>query len=179
MQTPARFFIVPGFGNSGPNHWQTHLEHLEPAFTRIQQRDWDKPDCSEWVTTLEQTLNREDLSTVVLIAHSLGCATIAHWVRRYNHSIRGALLVAPVDVETAEFAELAPTGFNQMPLQPFPFDSKVVSSSNDIWCNPTRAKQFAATWGSEFIDIGLAGHINVDSGFGKWPEVQVLLQEWK
>lgn len=179
MPKPARFFIIPGLGNSGPGHWQTHFEHLDPAFIRIQQRDWDTPDCSEWVTTLEQALSGEDSSTVVLIAHSLGCATIAHWALRYGHTLRGALLVAPVDVETVEFAALAPTGFNPMPVQRLPFASKVVASANDIWMSPARAEYFATAWGSELLDIGLAGHINTASGFGKWPAGRALLNEWK
>lgn len=179
MPKPARFFIIPGLGNSGPDHWQTHFEHLEPAFTRVQQRDWDHPDCSEWVTTLEQALRGEDLNTVVLIAHSLGCATIAHWALRYGHPIRGALLVAPVDVETAEFAALAPVGFNPMPVQRLPFASKVVASANDAWMSPARAKHFATAWGGELLAIGLAGHINPASGFGEWPAGRALLKEWE
>ncbi len=179
MQSPARFFIVPGLGNSGPGHWQTRFEHLGPAFTRIQQRDWDNPDCSEWVSTLEQALRVEDLSTVVLIAHSLGCATIAHWALRYGHTLRGALLVAPVDVETAEFAALLPTGFTPMPVERLPFPSKLVASANDIWMSPARAEYFARAWGSELIEIGLAGHINPASGFGEWPAGRALLSEWE
>ena len=31
-----------------------------------------------------------------------------------------------------------------------------------------RASLFASSWGSEFIDVGDAGHINAESGFGVW-----------
>jgi predicted alpha/beta hydrolase family esterase len=33
-----------------------------------------------------------------------------------------------------------------------------------------RAKLFADSWGSELVNIGDAGHINVTSGFGEWDE---------
>jgi predicted alpha/beta hydrolase family esterase len=41
-----------------------------------------------------------------------------------------------------------------------------------------RARQFAEVWGSEFVNIGAAGHINTASGYGEWPEGLALLQDW-
>jgi predicted alpha/beta hydrolase family esterase len=31
-----------------------------------------------------------------------------------------------------------------------------------------RAEHWARVWGSELVDLGDAGHINVESGFGAW-----------
>ena len=179
MQRTARVFIVPGLGSSGPDHWQTYFERTHPEFVRIEQRDWDTPDRHDWVATLGQALAGEDFSRVVLVAHSLGCATVAHWAAQAGRAIRGALLVAPSDVETAHYAAFPTTGFAPMPLQRLPFPSKVVASSNDEWVSPARAGAFAAAWGSEFVDIGLAGHINTASGFGPWPAGLALLRDWQ
>ena len=179
MQRTLRFFIVPGLGNSGPDHWQTHFERSDPAFTRIEQREWDAPDRQEWVATLEQALAGQDLREVVLVAHSLGCVTVAHWAATYGHAVRGALLVAPSDVETAHYAAFPTTGFGPMPLQRLPFPSKVVTSSTDEWVTLERARQFAAAWGSELVDIGPAGHINAASGHGPWPAGLGLLRDWQ
>ncbi|MBJ6107809.1 alpha/beta hydrolase [Hymenobacter sp. BT523] len=178
MQETARVFIVPGLGNSGPDHWQTHFQRLHPEFTRIEQREWDAPDCREWVDTLEQVLAGENLRRVVLVAHSLGCVTVAHWAGRYGHRIKGALLVAPSDVDTAHYAAFPTTGFGPMPLARLPFPSRVVMSQNDEWVTPVRARQFAEAWGSELVDIGPAGHINAASGHGAWPAGLALLREW-
>ena len=178
MQRTTRFFIVPGLGNSGPEHWQTYFERQNPDFVRVQQRDWDSPNRPEWVETLAQALASEDLSQVVLIAHSLGCSTVAHWAATYGHRIKGALLVAPVDVETAAFATLPPAGFEPMPMQRLPFPSKVVTSTTDQWVAEARARQFAEAWGSELVVIGDAGHINAASGHGDWPAGLALLQDW-
>ncbi|WP_210518204.1 RBBP9/YdeN family alpha/beta hydrolase [Hymenobacter terricola] len=177
MQETARVFIVPGLGNSGPDHWQTYFERMQPGFTRIEQRSWDSPDRAEWVETLAQALAGEDLSRVVLVAHSLGCATVAHWAAAYGHRIKGALLVAPSDVETAHYAAFPTTGFAPMPLARLPFPSTVVLSRNDEWVTPARAHQFAEAWGSELVDIGNAGHINTASGYGDWPAGLALLDE--
>ncbi|TPG64476.1 RBBP9/YdeN family alpha/beta hydrolase [Hymenobacter nivis] len=178
MQKPARVFILPGLGSSGPQHWQTYFERLRPEFIRIEQRDWDTPDRAEWVATVAQALASEDLSRVVLVAHSLGCATVAHWAAQHGQAIRGALLVAPSDVETAHYAALPTTGFAPMPLQRLPFASTVVASSNDQWASAARARQFAAAWGSELVGLGPAGHINAESGHGAWPEGLALLGQW-
>ena len=178
MQETTRVFIVPGLGSSGPDHWQTWLEQQDPAFVRIQQREWDAPDRADWVATLEQALAGQDLGQAVLVAHSLGCATIAHWAGRFGHRIKGALLVAPSDVETAHYAAFPTTGFAPMPLARLPFPSKVVFSRNDEWVSPARARQFAEAWGSELIDAGDAGHLNTASGYGPWPAGLALLREW-
>lgn len=89
MTSTTKFFVVPGLGNSGPDHWQTHFEHASPAFTRIEQQEWDSPDRHDWVMTLEQALTGQDLGQVVLVAHSLGCTTVAHWAAEYGHRIKG------------------------------------------------------------------------------------------
>lgn len=179
MQRTTRFFIVPGLGGSGPDHWQTYFERQNPDFTRIEQRDWDAPDRAEWVATLEQSLADQDLGQVVLIAHSLGCPTVAHWAATYAHRIKGALLVAPVDVQTAHFAACPATSFGPMPLQRLPFPTKVVTSTTDPWVSESRARQFAEAWGSELVTIGDAGHINAASGHGDWPAGLALLHEWQ
>ena len=178
MPHSNQYFIVPGLGNSGPAHWQTYFEQTDPAFTRINQREWDAPERADWVETLNQALSGADLSRTVLVAHSLGCATIAHWAAQTGRRPKAAFLVAPSDVETAHYARFPTTGFSPMPLQRLPFPSLVVTSSNDEWVTPERARYFAQAWGSELVDIGAAGHINAASGHGPWPAGLQLLREW-
>jgi len=178
MQETTRVFTVPGLGSSGPDHWQTYFQRELPDCARIEQREWDVPDRAEWVARLEDALDGEDLSEVVLVGHSLGCVTITYWAGQYGHRIKGALLVAPSDVDTAHYAAFPTTSFAPMPLARLPFPSKVVFSQNDEWVTPARARQFAEAWGSELVDIGAAGHINAASGYGAWPAGLELLREW-
>jgi len=49
------------------------------------------------------------------------------------------------------------------------FPSLVVASDNDPWVKSEAARYWAAQWGSDYLNIGAAGHINVDSGHGPWP----------
>jgi predicted alpha/beta hydrolase family esterase len=112
----------------------------------------------------------------VLVAHSLGCVTVAHWATDHRHEVAGALLVAPPDVEHDWAAEVV-RDFAPIPLAPLPFASIVVASTDDPYADIGRAESWACAWGSRFVSLGPAGHINADSGFGPWPEGLALLDE--
>ncbi len=64
-----------------------------------------------------------------------------------------------------------------MPLLRLPFPSTVVASSNDPYVSLERARYFAQCWGSQFVDLGAAGHINTASGLGDWPAGVALLRD--
>ncbi len=167
--------ILPGIGNSGPEHWQSLWEEANPSFMRVQQREWDCPACSEWLDVLERSVERAG-SNVILVAHSLACVLVAHWAVQTHLRIKGALLVALPDPAGPEFPKGA-TGFSPLPQTPFAFSSIVVASSNDPYANLEFSKSMASAWGSRFVNIGPAGHINSESGFGEWKEGFSLLQQ--
>ena len=171
----TNYLIVPGLGNSGPEHWQTYFENAGDHFIRIKQAEWDAPACEDWINTVDNNVMQFDLSTVVLVGHSLGCATIAHWSATFNRIIKGALLVAPSDIE-APLYRFPATGFSPMPLEKIPFPTIVVASANDEWVSLARAHFFANQWGSQFINLGNAGHINVASGHTNWSEGMDILK---
>jgi predicted alpha/beta hydrolase family esterase len=164
----ATVLILPGLGNSGEGHWQTFWEN-QFGFTRVEQRDWNTPVCREWIETLDHKILDCKTSDIILVGHSLACCTIAYWSRYFNRKIKGALLVAPSDTEADTYPP-GTTGFAPVPLNKFPFPSITVASTNDYYISLDRAQQFANAWGSELITIGEAGHINVASGFGPWPQ---------
>lgn len=167
--------ILPGIGNSGPEHWQSLWETANPAFARVQQRNWDHPVCSEWLNVLEKSVARAG-ANVVLVAHSLACALVAHWAVRTNLKIKGALLVALPNPDGPNFPKEA-LGFSPLPLKPFAFSSIVVASTNDPYASLEFAKSAAYAWGSRFVNIGPVGHINSKSGLGEWDEGFSLLQQ--
>jgi len=165
----TNYLIVPGLGNSGPEHWQTFFENSGDNFKRITQQEWDAPVCNDWVAAIDKSVSDYDAASVILIGHSLGCTTIAHWATRYKKKIKGALLVAPSDVEAQEYTFPA-KGFSPMPTKKINFKTIVVASADDPWVSLERARHFADNWGSEFINIGKAGHINAASGHKEWKE---------
>jgi predicted alpha/beta hydrolase family esterase len=171
---------LAGLSNSGPGHWQTLWEAQLPNVRRVQQQEWDAPACDDWVTALDVAIKAAD-GTVTLAAHSLGCALAVWWAARYcaqAHAakVTGALLVAPPDVERADFPAFV-TGFAPMPRAALPFKSLVVASSDDPWCALPKARAWAQSWGAGFHDIGPHGHINSDSGLGDWQQGRKWLAE--
>ncbi len=165
--------ILPGFGNSGPQHWQSHWEQSHPNFKRVQQRDWDNPVCDEWVEALDVDVRKAG-PDALLIAHSLACLAVAHWASRKYRPIRGALLVAVPDPTRDDFPKEI-QGFSQTPEQPLPFPSIMVASTDDPYGSIEHAAHLAQAWGSRFVNIGARGHINGDSGLGAWAEGYELL----
>jgi prephenate dehydrogenase len=169
--------VVPGWLNSGPQHWQTLWEQQNPIFLRVQQKDWDTPHKNWWLDRISAEV-RQAPGPIVFAAHSLGCLAIAHWAASepvLAGKIKGALLVAPADVDRKdsprELLDFAP-----VPRNPLPFPTIVVASNNDPYLAPDRAREIARAWGSRFVDVGSAGHINGDSGVGDWPEGKRLLR---
>jgi uncharacterized protein len=85
------------------------------------------------------------------------------------------LLVAPSDLEAPQYTFSA-IGFAPIPLGKINFKTIIIASANDIWVSLDRAKYFADNWGSEFINIGNAGHINAASGHTNWDEGMHILK---
>ena len=56
-----------------------------------------------------------------------------------------------------------------LPGTPLECPSIVVASRNDPWVKFDGAAFWAERWGSRLMDIGDAGHINTESGYGPWP----------
>jgi hypothetical protein len=170
--------LIPGLWNSGPEHWQSYWERTRDDCRRVEQTDWETPSRDDWVRTLDAAV-RAAPEPVVLAAHSLGCATVAHWAAgaapEALAKVRGALLVAPSDVEAPQYPP-GTTGFVPMPRARIPFPAIVVYSTDDPWISPERARAFAADWGAEALNVGALGHINSASGLGEWPDGQALAE---
>ena len=167
--------VLPGYQGSGELHWQTLWERSDPGLRRVEQRSFEEPVCREWVEALEAAVAASG-PDVVLVAHSLGCLLVVHWAAASSRQVRGALLVAPPDPERADFPPQI-AGFSPLPERRLPFPSLLVASSDDPYCAPARAQEFARRWGSRLMELGALGHINADSGLLDWPAGRALLRE--
>jgi len=170
-----KVLILPGIGNSGPDHWQTHWELLNRNYTRVNQPNWDNPDCSEWCAALENKVKSSGPNTI-LVAHSLACLLVAHWAAKTHLKINAALLVAVPNPKAPLFPTQA-IGFEALPMQRLPFKSIVIASTSDPYGDIRYSEECASIWGSEIVNIGDAGHINSTSGLGAWPEGHKILQK--
>ncbi len=143
-----RYLIVPGWQGSPEDHWQTHWQNSLPNSARVEQADWLTPRREDWVAALAEAI-AADSTPVILIAHSLGCVTVSHWAAtapvQYLRQVRGALLVAPADVERPSCAP-ALRNFAPIPTDLLPFPSQVVASDNDAAVSAPRALELARHW---------------------------------
>ena len=200
--------IVPGWSDSGADHWQSRWARNLKTARRVEQSDWFNPRREPWMSRIVEEAVKS-VRPVVLVGHSLGVIAIAHAavkLGRLPTKPIGAFLVAPADVDnahgwpvtrgqtfssdqpfssdqsfssdeslTSENVGIHPHGsdgggFAPLPIAKLPFPSALVSSATDPYCSLERAKVMAENWGSVLIECGDAGHINVDSGHGPWPD---------
>lgn len=167
----TQYLIIPGWHGSEAEHWQSHWHQTLPEAHRVEQRDWIEPQLHEWVEAVDQKIRSMSGRQIILIGHSLGCITVAHWARIADASqprrIGGALLVAPADVER-DTAAAALRGFGPVPLEHLPFPSVLVGSTNDNAASAERSILFGRAWGSKIALLTNAGHLNARSGHTTW-----------
>jgi predicted alpha/beta hydrolase family esterase len=172
------WIIVPGWGGSGADHWQTRWADAAGA-VRVELADWCDPKRDAWLAAIESAFtlqSRRDPRPPVIIAHSLGCIAVAEWARTKRRAVRAAFLVAPADVDRTECEPMF-HDFQPLPRTPLPFRSLVVTSDNDPHVTLARAEDLAAMWGSELHVIHAGGHLNAASGLGSWLEGRALLAD--
>lgn len=170
--------IVPGWLNSGDDHWQSRWERNLITARRIEQDDWHAPSKDEWVANILSAV-AATTKPAVLVAHSLGVIAVAYAAAKLDKAkIAGAFLVAPADVDSSSTwppnqGHVWPAdsfGFAPVPMAPLGFPALLLNASDDPYCSQERAKAIAAAWGAEFVDAGQAGHIADQSGHGPWPD---------
>ena len=173
----AEILIVPGYTNSGPDHWQTRWQSKLSTARRVEQAEWTKPVRDDWVQRVAEEVAAAT-KPVVLIAHSLGVAAAVHAVPQLGGKVAGAFLVAPPDVANPDIRPKHLMTFGPYPRDPLPFPSLVVASRNDPFGGYEHADDIAAAWGSLLLDAGESGHINAESGHGPWPEGTMVFAQF-
>ncbi|RYF77064.1 MAG: serine hydrolase family protein [Comamonadaceae bacterium] len=163
--------LVEDWHPAGEDHWQRRWMPRVPGALRLARPDALPPKRAEWCGRIAEAI-LEQSAPVVLVAHGLACIAVAHLPAAAAERVAGAMLVAPTDPERrALLADFAP-----VPHAALPYRSIVVASSNDPFCPVRLAGAYARAWGSEFVRMQNAGHLDSDSGHGEWPLGFALLQ---
>ncbi|CNE60187.1 Predicted esterase of the alpha/beta hydrolase fold [Yersinia nurmii] len=169
------FMLVPGYTNSGPEHWQSFIERKYINAVRVEQKDWDNPDRDAWRERLARSIEGIP-GNIFLVGHSCGAITVTQWAECYSSGkVIGALLVAPADVD-ATTAPAAIQVQRPIPSKPLPFPSTLICSDNDEYLSLDRAQQLASQWGSERVIKSGGGHFHTAAGYGEWPEIENMLE---
>lgn len=183
--SPLTVLLVPGLRDHVPEHWQTRLqERLRARGRKVGTLTPQRVelDCAVKVAALERTVQTIK-GPIVLVAHSAGCAVVAHWASqsRLSDRIRGALLAAPPDLESPmpeghpSLDDVYAAGWLPVPRARLPFPCIVAASRNDPFGHFSRIATLAQHWGAELVDLGHAGHLNPASGYGEWPLADQLI----
>jgi serine hydrolase len=170
--------ILPGWQNSGLDHWQTHWQAAFPVMRRVEQDDWEAPVYADWSRRLTEVVAQCE-RPVLLVAHSLGTALVMRWAHEADcRAVAGAFLVAASDVDRFSGAPGEPAGFGPVVMERLPFPSVVLASRNDDFVTYERAEGFASAWGSRLVDAGLLGHMGSAAKLGLWPRGLVWFGEF-
>ncbi|ALI08320.1 MULTISPECIES: alpha/beta hydrolase [Pseudomonas] len=171
------WLFLAGVGNSGDTHWQRHWNTEHPDSLWLEHRDWDNPDCEEWVADLQALLSGQQ-RPVVVVAHSLGCLLLLEWaVRHRSDLMRGAFLVAVPDPNGKQFPEQA-RGFRPADQLSVDFPVTVITSQNDPYGDLDYVQRSARQLGCGCTNLGELGHINGKSQLGYWDQGYNLLQSF-
>jgi predicted alpha/beta hydrolase family esterase len=178
--------IVPGLRDHVDTHWQTLLAlDLEAQRRRVKTvppMGRDDLDCALRVAAIERAAQAIS-GPIVLVAHSGGCVMVAHWARQSQRPVHAALLATPPDFEQPmpdgypTVDALRASGWLPVPRQPLRFPSIVAASRDDPLGRYERIEELARDWGSRMVDLGLVGHLNPASGYGRWGGAESLIDE--
>lgn len=161
----TKTLIVPGLDGSPAPHWQHWWAATDPRALMVDLSHPARPAPRAWEAELASMILHHPYC--VLVGHSLGAVLIARLLATWPHlKVRAAMLVAPA--ETCGNDRIG--HFGPIPDVAMHIPTTVVASRNDPWMSFARARQLALAWDSTLIDLGRAGHINVASGFGPWPD---------
>ncbi|MDW5318412.1 RBBP9/YdeN family alpha/beta hydrolase [Rhizobium sp. PL01] len=159
--------ILPGLNGSNDGHWQRFWLQDNAESRLVEQDDWKSPRVEAWTNRLEEVLVQQ--GPAYIVAHSLGCLLAAKCADRPSAKlIKGALLVAPCDLSTTENLHPGAIHFGRMPTRVLPFPTITVGSLNDIYMPLESLSLYGRLWKTQVRNIGPAGHINIESGFGRW-----------
>jgi predicted alpha/beta hydrolase family esterase len=178
--------IVPGLRDHVAEHWQTLLAPRLPGLGYdvrvVPPMGREDLDCAARVEAVEREAATAT-GALVVVAHSGGCLTVAHWAQRTRCTVLGALLAVPPDFERPMPAgyptldALDAAGWLPVPRTRLPFRSIVAASRNDPLAEFDRVAELARAWGASLVDLGEVGHLNPASGFGPWPQAEVFIRQ--
>ena len=75
--------------------------------------------------------------------------------------------MAPAEPDKFDVADRLPPSHWTLP-------TTLVASDTDPWMSADSAHRWARRWGSGYLNLGDAGHVNAESGFGPLP----LARRW-
>ncbi|UPT77682.1 alpha/beta hydrolase [Sulfurovum sp. XGS-02] len=183
MSNNDKVLILHGWGGSDAPHWQAELAAaVAKAYGTVSFPLLDNchfPSKNRWVKQLKEILRDFEPDTVV--CHSLA-NTLWFWLceeedfMRKIPQIKRLFMVSPPSLTTD--IDTIKTFFPcSLPKNLYAKEIQMIVSDNDPYIQVEEAKNMAEQYEVPLTVIKDAGHINADSGYGKWDLIENLVLE--
>jgi len=168
--------ILHGWGGSDYPHWQSELaseiakNYGTVAFPLLDNCHF--PSKNRWIKQVKALLEEFKPNTVV--CHSLA-NTLWFWLCQENITpVQRLFMVSPPSLSTTE-ATIKTFFPCPQPQNICAEEVHLIVSDNDPWIKLDEAEQIANAIGASYQVVENGGHINADSGFGKWDLIEELV----
>ena len=181
MQRQDRVLILHGWGGSDAPHWQAELaSEIAKNYGTVSFPLLDNchfPSKNRWVAQVKQIL--KDFKPNIVVCHSLA-NTLWFWLCQEDGmpTVEKLFMVSPPSLSTEE--KTIKTFFPcALPRNIYAKEVKMIVSDDDPWVKLDEAKNIASHYNATFTTLEKAGHINADTGYGKWDLIEKLVMDKK
>ena len=168
--------ILHGWGGSDFPHWQSHLaseiakDYGTVCFPLLDNCHF--PSKNRWSKQIKQLL--EEFKPDTIVCHSLA-NTLWFWLCQEEiATVEKLFMVSPPSLQTTE-ATIKTFFPCDIPSDIHAKEVHLIVSDNDPWIKLNEAKSIAKSIGATYTVVENGGHINADSGFGKWELIEKLV----
>ena len=177
MRKQNKVLILHGWGGSDTPHWQAQLaatiakDYGTVSFPLLDSCHF--PSKNKWVKQVKQILQEFKPHTVV--CHSLA-NNLWMWLSAEDDMVEVDKLFM-VSVPSLKTKEKTIKSFFPCPLPDniYAKEVQIIVSDNDPWVKLTETKEMALHFNTSLTILENAGHINEDSGYGKWELIEKLV----
>ena len=166
-----KVLIIHGWGGSDEPHWQawlaSELARNYGCVNFLRFSDVEYPHLSTWSNELVDAL--EDFKPDAVVCHSVANTLWFHLCNEKRiKPVKELFLVAPPSM-SCSIKELQSFFPIHTPKTLYCNKAILISSTNDPYMSIGEAKKLQNDLNIKMKILENAGHINADSGYGKWP----------
>ena len=171
--------ILHGWGGSDFPHWQAELaSEIAKNYGTVSFPLLDNchfPSKNRWLKQVKKLLKEFKPDTVV--CHSLA-NTLWFWLCQEEGmvEVERLFMISPPSLQTTE-ATIKTFFPCEIPKNCYAKKIELIVSDNDPWIELSEASSMANSINAHYTVITDAGHINADSGYGKWKLIEKIVLE--
>ncbi|MDX1808537.1 MAG: alpha/beta hydrolase [Sulfurospirillaceae bacterium] len=177
----VKTLILHGWGGSDFPHWQSYLacelakDYGTVSFPLLIDKDNPKKDT--WMKQVRDILS--DFKPDIVVCHSLANTLWFHLCNEEKITpVKKLFLVAPPSL-TTEVEEVSTFFPVSAPQNIYAQEIILITSTNDPYMPNAEANDLAKQLDVKHLVLKDAGHINAESGFGEWSDINLMVKGLK